>query len=105
MVNVNPIVTIVGEVNSVNERQLTDPETAEVKDKVSIIVRTRKGFIEVTVPKSLRPLDRSEGDLVIFECEVLSWVYKGRTGTSFILETDATEQGMQVPLELAGAKK
>jgi len=106
MANQNPIVTVVGEVRGINERIVTDPETGEVKDKLSVTVLTRVGFIDVVIPVTKRPFDRQEGDLVILEVAVLSWAFKGRTGTSFILDEDLTALGgLRVPAELAGSKK
>ena len=97
--NVNPIVSVVGEVRGVRETSFTDPESGEVSDKLRVQVLTRGGFIDVSVPKQLRLIHHfEEGDVVVLEVAVLEWNFRGKNGTTFVLDSVATHTGVQVSL-------
>jgi hypothetical protein len=100
--NVNPIVSVVGEVRGIRESSFTDPESGEVSDKLRVQVLTRGGFIDVSVPKQLRGHQFAEGDEVVLECAVLDWNFRGKNGTTFVLDAVATHTGVPVQLAAAG---
>jgi hypothetical protein len=85
--NVNPVVIAHGEVRDVGRKTWRNPETDETESRGrTVLVLTRKGFVQVTVPTEHNSVPFAVGDVVSVYIRISEWSVAGRSGVSYFFD-------------------